>query len=181
MDNFSSGGARSISGIRTALGHLAEGKPLGLFPAGEVATWQKRSRRTSMSGHFVTEDIPWADNIIRLIRDAKLPVIPVYFEGTNSLLFHLMGKIHPKLRTVRLLHELVNKRGRVVSVRIGRPISPEEMAAFPQTDSLGRYLRNRCYALEAVSKHGALKGSALAGWRILRCNPFSHGGYDPVP
>ncbi|MCI8874418.1 MAG: ribonuclease P protein component [Lachnospiraceae bacterium] len=30
-------------------------------------------------------------------------------------------------------------------------------------------------------KHGALKGSLLAGWRILRCNPFSKGGYDPVP
>ena len=141
--------ARSINGLRMTLEHIGQGRPLGLFPAGEVATWQKRSRRTSMSGHFVTEDIPWADNIIRIIRDAKLPVIPVYFEGTNSLLFHLMGKIHPKLRTVRLLHELVNKRGRVVSVRIGRPISPEEMAAFPQTDSLGRYLRNRCYALES--------------------------------
>lgn len=37
------------------------------------------------------------------------------------------------------------------------------------------------YAIEAISKHGAVKGSLLAGWRILRCNPFSHGGYDPVP
>jgi len=37
------------------------------------------------------------------------------------------------------------------------------------------------YALEAVSKYGVLKGSALAAWRILRCNPFSRGGYDPVP
>ena len=37
------------------------------------------------------------------------------------------------------------------------------------------------YALEAVEKHGALKGSLLATWRILRCNPLSHGGYDPVP
>ncbi len=37
------------------------------------------------------------------------------------------------------------------------------------------------YGLEAVQKHGALKGSLLAGWRILRCNPFSKGGYDPVP
>lgn len=37
------------------------------------------------------------------------------------------------------------------------------------------------YALEAVEKHGALKGSALAVWRILRCNPFGKGGYDPVP
>ncbi len=38
-----------------------------------------------------------------------------------------------------------------------------------------------CYGLEAVQKYGALKGSALAIWRILRCNPFSRGGYDPVP
>ena len=37
------------------------------------------------------------------------------------------------------------------------------------------------YALEALEVHGALKGSALAIWRILRCNPFSRGGYDPVP
>lgn len=37
------------------------------------------------------------------------------------------------------------------------------------------------YALEAVSKHGPWRGSALAAWRVLRCNPFNAGGYDPVP
>ena len=37
------------------------------------------------------------------------------------------------------------------------------------------------YALEAVSKYGALKGSWLAFKRILRCNPFHKGGFDPVP
>ena len=37
------------------------------------------------------------------------------------------------------------------------------------------------YGLEAIEKYGAFKGSLLAAWRILRCNPFSHGGYDPVP
>ena len=37
------------------------------------------------------------------------------------------------------------------------------------------------YALEAVEKYGALKGGVLSIWRILRCNPFSKGGYDPVP
>ena len=37
------------------------------------------------------------------------------------------------------------------------------------------------YALEAIQKYGAFKGSCLAIWRILRCNPFSKGGYDPVP
>jgi putative membrane protein insertion efficiency factor len=37
------------------------------------------------------------------------------------------------------------------------------------------------YAVEALRTHGALRGSALAGWRILRCNPWCDGGYDPVP
>jgi len=37
------------------------------------------------------------------------------------------------------------------------------------------------YALTAVERYGALKGGGMAAWRILRCNPFSKGGYDPVP
>lgn len=50
------------------------------------------------------------------------------------------------------------------------------------------HLGNKCkfyptcsqYALEAIEKYGALKGSGMAIWRILRCNPMSRGGYDPV-
>ena len=50
--------------------------------------------------------------------------------------------------------------------------------------------RNKCcryipscsqYAIEALKKYGPFKGSVLAVWRILRCNPFSKGGFDPVP
>ena len=37
------------------------------------------------------------------------------------------------------------------------------------------------YAIEAINKHGVLKGGLLSLWRIIRCNPFSKGGYDPVP
>jgi len=36
------------------------------------------------------------------------------------------------------------------------------------------------YAVDAVRAHGPLRGSVLAAWRLLRCNPFSHGGHDPV-
>ena len=37
------------------------------------------------------------------------------------------------------------------------------------------------YAITAIKKYGAFKGFLLASWRILRCNPFAKGGYDPVP
>jgi putative membrane protein insertion efficiency factor len=36
------------------------------------------------------------------------------------------------------------------------------------------------YAAQAITRYGILRGTVLAGWRLLRCNPFSHGGYDPV-
>jgi putative membrane protein insertion efficiency factor len=55
--------------------------------------------------------------------------------------------------------------------------------------AISPYLGNVCrftptcseYAIEAIGKYGALKGSGMAAWRILRCNPFCKGGYDPVP
>jgi len=37
------------------------------------------------------------------------------------------------------------------------------------------------YAAESIRRFGAVRGSLLGAWRVLRCNPFSHGGFDPVP
>jgi len=37
------------------------------------------------------------------------------------------------------------------------------------------------YAYEAIKKHGVLRGTPMAAWRVLRCNPWSKGGWDPVP
>ncbi len=54
-------------------------------------------------------------------------------------------------------------------------ISPMKRTKCPYVPSCSQY------GLEAVQKYGALKGGLLALWRILRCNPFSKGGYDPVP
>jgi uncharacterized protein len=36
------------------------------------------------------------------------------------------------------------------------------------------------YAMQAVKRHGLVRGSVMAGWRLLRCNPWSRGGFDPV-
>ncbi len=149
VDNFSSGGARSVSGIRSALGHIADGGALGLFPAGEVATWQRGKDRTSVGGGCrVVEDKPWADNMSKLIKKSGLPVIPIYFDGTNSKKFHRLGRIHPRIRTLLLIRELLGSQGKHVEIRIGQPIPASQIAQF-SVQNLGKYLRNRCYALEA--------------------------------
>lgn len=54
-------------------------------------------------------------------------------------------------------------------------ISPMKSTKCPYIPSCSEY------GMEAIKKYGALKGGALALWRIIRCNPFSKGGYDPVP
>ena len=54
-------------------------------------------------------------------------------------------------------------------------ISPMKSTKCPYIPSCSEY------GMEAIDKYGALKGGALALWRIIRCNPFSKGGYDPVP
>jgi Putative hemolysin len=130
----------SIGGIRKAKETLLNGGSLGLFPSGEVATYH---------GHDYVEEIPWAKNIIKLIQTAGVTVVPVYFDGTNSQKFHRLGKIHPILRTARLPKEVFNKSGLCVPVKIGKPVSPSELAEYDNLDDLGKYLRARVYALEA--------------------------------
>lgn len=56
-----------------------------------------------------------------------------------------------------------------------RYVSPLKSTKCPYDPSCSSY------GLEAIQKYGAFKGGILALWRIIRCNPFSKGGYDPVP
>ena len=119
---------------------------MGFFPAGEVSTWQKKGKRGRPDGKRVIEDRPWADNIAKMIRGAGMPVIPIFFEGTNSRFFPLLGLIHPRLRTVRLIHEMLNKRGTCVKAHFGDAIPPETIAAMDD-HTLAKYLRDKCYAL----------------------------------
>lgn len=131
----------SLAGLKMAKEHLASGGVLGLFPSGEVSSNCNREN--------IVKDIEWQSSIIKLIKGAGVPVVPIYFNGSNSRLFHLMGKVNPYLRTARLPHELVNKRDKTISLRIGRPIMPAELEEFVDMKDLGNYLWNRTYALES--------------------------------
>ena len=120
---------------------LDKGGCVGIFPAGEVSTYYK--------GRKYPADKEWTGTIMKLIRNSGVPVVPVYFDGTNSRWFHFVGKIHPMLRTVNLPNELLKRSGKTVTMRIGRPFPASEIQRYDDARELGRVLRNRVYAMEA--------------------------------
>ena len=143
VNPFGEGAATtSFKGTKDALLHLQNGHPLGIFPAGEVSAYQKDL-------HTIT-DGQWSSQSIKLIAKAGVPVVPLYFDGKNSRLFHLLGVIHPYLRTLRLPAEMMNKKGKTMRMRIGKPIPAKDIASFDDVNQLGRYLRAKTYALSSA-------------------------------
>ncbi|RDC61858.1 hypothetical protein AHMF7616_00447 [Adhaeribacter pallidiroseus] len=127
-----------VPGVRKALRLLQDDVPVGLFPAGEVSSWQKKSHKVM--------DPEWHAGLAGLIHKAGVPVVPIYFSGGNSIYFNVLGIFHPFLRTLRLPAELLNKEGLCVKIRIGKPIPYSELSQLPAPELLP-YLRAKTYAL----------------------------------
>ena len=128
----------SVSGIKNALLHLREGNPLGVFPAGEVST-DKEGR------NFV--DRPWEEGAIKLIKKARVPVIPIYFHAKNSRIFYFLSKLSPQFRTAKLPSELLSQKGRVIKVRIGKPIQVKAQDEFKKHEDFCKFIRQKTYML----------------------------------
>lgn len=131
----------SLDGIKECIEHLKGGHPLGFFPAGAVSKTKIRHFRMEV------EDREWQDPVIKLIKHARVPVIPMYFSGKNSWVFNFLDLISWKLRSLRLGHEVYNKRGKTIHVRFGEPIMPDEIRKFNDIKELGEFLKAKTYAL----------------------------------
>jgi putative hemolysin len=128
----------SVLGIKETLRHLSDGKPLGIFPAGEVSTYK--------DGKLVV-DKPWEEGAIKIIKKAKVPVVPIYFHAKNSKLFYFLSSLNETLRTAKLPSELLTQKNRVIKVRIGKPISVAEQNEIENIVDYGDFLRKKTYML----------------------------------
>ena len=135
--------AESVRGIATAIRHVREGHPLGFFPAGAVSKFTKELR---------IQDREWQPSITRIIQKVKVPVIPIYFHGHNSLFFTILGMIDWRLRTLKLPSEVFRGKNRTYRISVGDTITPEMQAQFATPEELGKYLRNQTYALRSWSE-----------------------------
>lgn len=125
--------------LKECLRWLKGGGVLGVFPAGEVSHIDLRRGGIT--------DPEWNATIARLVRMTESPVLPVFFQGSNSLLFQVLGLVHPRLRTGLLPRELANKRDKRIEVRIGHVIPHDRLAGMADDRALLDYLRLRTYHL----------------------------------
>ena len=128
----------SVLGIKETLRHLSDGKPLGMFPAGEVSTYK--------DGKLMV-DKPWEDGAIKVIRKAQVPVIPIYFHAKNSRLFYLLSSISSTFRTAKLPSEVFSQKNRIIKVRVGKPISVHEQNEYKSIEEYSEFLRRKTYML----------------------------------
>jgi len=126
----------NVNGVRLSLGRLKDGHPMGFFPAGAMSFINRKGQIC---------DLPWVHSVIRLIRKAKVPVYPVYFDCRNSGFFYLLGKISWKIRTLRVAYEAFNKRGKTLDVYIGEPIPAQVIRQTANDEELAGFLYNKTY------------------------------------
>ncbi len=131
--------AVSMKGIKEAIKIVRSGEPVGFFPAGAVGKVNWRLR---------LKDREWQPNIIRLIDQLNVPVIPIFFHGSNSWWFNFLGITVWQLRSLRHPAEVFRKRGKTFHVTIGDPISVEQQALHKGSlEEFGKFLREQTYSL----------------------------------
>lgn len=146
VDPFGTGSSpgKNLKGLRHAFDWLRQGGALALFPAGEVSHLNVR--------HGQITDPLWSTTAARLIRRTGAATVPVYFAGANSVAFHLLGTVHPRLRTAFLLQEFLQQREKRIRVRTGKPIPNELIASLDSAEEATQYLRLRTYLLSHRGK-----------------------------
>lgn len=136
--NTENSAARNLAPMKEAFRFLRQGGALAIFPSGEVAHYKP--------GRGVQES-PWSSHVGALVRRTQATVLPVYFDGRNSAMFHAAGLVHPVLRTGLLFRELFKRSRESVEMRVGQPIPFSRLKKFEDDESLTRYLRLHTFIL----------------------------------
>lgn len=132
--------ALNIETRKAALGYLAAGGAIGVFPGGTVSTAQRPFGQPL--------DPTWRSFTARMIAKSQATVVPIYFEGANSRLFQIASHLHSTLRMALLIKEFRSRVDEPVRVVIGKPIPPGRIDAHRgDTKAMMDFLRKETYAL----------------------------------
>lgn len=129
----------NLASTRESIRILQEGGLLAVFPAGEVSARVLPRKQV--------KDKPWDASIARIAKNTGATVVPIFFEGGNSNLFHLIGMLSMRLRTFFLIRELTYPAFNRVKFKIGKPIPPARLAEFSSDQARIEYLQSKTYLI----------------------------------
>ncbi|QDG77044.1 lysophospholipid acyltransferase family protein [Labrenzia sp. PHM005] len=135
---------------KKALQLLKEGTTIVVFPGGGVATAQKPFGRA--------EEFPWKTFTAKMIRSSKATVLPLYFDGQNSWLFHLVSKFSLTLRLSLLVREFRKILGSVIPARSGAPIPYETLSGFSDQKEIMDFLQSKVMEMAPSERKRRLLG-----------------------
>ncbi|WP_417672339.1 lysophospholipid acyltransferase family protein [Roseibium sp.] len=124
---------------REALRLLSEGTTIIVFPGGGVATAKKPFGRA--------QELPWKTFTAKMIRSSRATVLPLYFDGQNSWLFHLVSRFSLTLRLALLIREFRRILGTAITARAGAPIPYETLSGFRDQKEVMDFLQDRVLGL----------------------------------
>jgi putative hemolysin len=142
VDFASTTSARAITmtTCRKAIGWLAGGHCVAMFPSGSVST-------SCSPLHGPATDPAWYPFLGKLISQPDLTVLPLFIHGQNSRLFQVASHINYALRIALLFRESARLAGRPLQVSIGQPVAAAQLTRLGNREAAIKYLRRCCYAL----------------------------------
>lgn len=133
----------NIQTKREALRTLHENGCVAIFPGGGVATRPK-------FGLGDLQEFPWSTFVAKLALQSGADVVPVYFQGENSRLFHFVSGFSQSLRLALLMRELRLRLGTTLDITIGESIGSDTIAALSTRIKVTKFLENRVSSLAPV-------------------------------
>ena len=118
-----------------------------IFPSGQIATKEDLKLNTKAN------DGDWKQFVSKLIIKTKSPVLPSYFEGQNSQLYHIANKMGQTFRYSLLMHELTRKIGDTINLHFGKIIPYYEFEEIGNLIEITKFIRNKTYSLDPYSVH----------------------------
>jgi len=153
------GKGRDGKALRAAIRWVRRGGMLLLFPAGDVARFRVRERKIA--------EQPWRPGLAFLAKATGAAILPVHVSGRNSLLYQIISLMVPPFGKVLLIRELIAKRGKRITVRIGRAIPCDRLALLGSEEAVVSCCRRE---VERLGSRRAVEAGAPADRRTKPLN-----------
>jgi putative hemolysin len=134
----------NIKARRSAEDILKKNGIIVIFPSGTIATKPTLGRKIKAT------DGDWKQFTSKLAVRTNSPILPIFFEGQNSQLFHIANKLGLTFRYSLMMYELKRKIGDTVNLHIGNIIPNKKIREIGDLKEITKYIRNKTYSLDPI-------------------------------